>query len=292
MRQAYLVRFPAASSIPSKIIPSAIIHSAITLSAVLLAGGSTSAADEAPKPALRTLAGSEVMIKLLSTPIVRQEMAFTLSQWETLRSIQTHRNEWYRNRPPYDPEKFAERNVEVQKYGAESFLAIEALLTLAQKARLDELLLQVYFAYSFYPMNGIGIHEYLGFADEQLKQLDRICRKSVDTACWMFNNGDRHDYSLWQEARQVERLASAKLLAVFTPEQRERLKRMEGNPVDMPKLRRQLWSVCLDQIRVTGVCQDPKPEGSPRDIATGRVMSMRAEPPVDGQFLRATYELR
>jgi len=306
MGRAYRLRFSAA---------------AIGLSAALWAGGSAPAADDerippavgpsyvpanpiaegendgrrrqgpAPKPAMRAVTGPTAMILLLATPIVRNELAFTPEQLKTLDTLANRQTAWYRNVPPYDPEMAEARQREIEKYGVEMFLAIEQLLTPVQKARFDELLLQVYSAYAFFPLGGIGMSEYLGFSDEQLKRIDRICRESVDTTCNMYYGGDQRDYLSWTQARENERLAIAKLLTVMTAEQRERLKGLQGVPTDLSKLREEHWAACVVHIRATRVCQDPKPLDWPRDLATGRKMNMNPDPPVDGRLLRATYTL-
>jgi hypothetical protein len=241
----------------------------------LVIGRAASAADDVDVPAPRAVAGPDRIMELLQTPIVRNEMAFTEKQQQAIDALDARRLERYKTKLNWEAPE-AEKVAFYTGHHAfqdETFLAIETLLTPAQKKRLDELIFQAYFPYTFCWWHEFRMPEFLEFSEQQKADLKRICDASLDSSCPLYSTGEPRERDIWRRKRKAERIAAAKILAPLTAGQIQRLKQREGEQIALAELQDQLWSVFVREIRVTGGWrQDPRPETKPRDLATGRTI--------------------
>lgn len=215
-----------------------------------------------PKPEMRLQVGPSPLLHLFATEIVRSELALTSEQQrqlDALHLIMAKRKGTFPTQGT--PEEKHAFNLTIEKLGDEQFVGIERILLPAQKARLDEITLQLYLPYTFYAGSSLELDDYLGLSEPQRKRTYRYAFDHVSTVSAMYDRGDQQDRWSWDEHRAQEREWTSKLLAELTEEQRARLKALGGKEVRLEALQEQLWQACIARALASGgLVQDPKPE--------------------------------
>lgn len=223
------------------------------------------------KPEMRLQVGPSSLLHLFATEIVRSELALTSEQQrqlDALHLIMAKRKGTFPTQGT--PEEKHAFNLTIEKLSDEQFVGIERILLPAQKARLDEITLQLYLPYTFYAGLSLELDDYLGLSEQQRKRTYRYAFDNVSTVSAMYARGDRSDRLSWDEHRAEEREWSSKLLAELTEEQRARLKSLGGKEIRLEALQEQLWNAGIARALATGrLVQDPKPELWKRNPTTG-----------------------